>query len=191
MSFDQNAYEEEIFSKLQLLGKATEGVTFEECTFDACRLQESMFTKCRFIDCTFKGCMLSAVKVTGCAFQECAFTDCKIIGVDWSRVTELRGAVFTRCEMGQCNFAFLKLSKLVMTKGSLRESYLTECVCIGADFRETDFSGTIFAKDDVSSANFTGATNYAIDVRDNKIAKATFSLPEAVSLLRGLEIELS
>lgn len=39
-------------------------------------------------------------------------------------------------------------------------------------------------------ANFIGARNYAIDPTQNTLKKAKFSLPEAMSLLRSLDIEL-
>ena len=43
----------------------------------------------------------------------------------------------------------------------------------------------------LSKANFLEAKNYAINPQVNKIQKGKFSIPEALSLLRGFEIELS
>ena len=47
-----------------------------------------------------------------------------------------------------------------------------------------------FRQCNLTRANFEEATGYAIDVKLNEVSKARFSLPEAVSLLRSLDIVL-
>ena len=77
---------------------------------------------------------------------------------------------------------------------------LEECRARDVDFREgdfsqanftySDFSGSFFSKTNLSGADFTEATNYDIDVFQNRIEQARFSRFEAVRLLDSLEIEL-
>jgi hypothetical protein len=43
---------------------------------------------------------------------------------------------------------------------------------------------------DLTAADFNDARNYAIDVKQNRLKKTKFALPEAVSLLKGLDIVL-
>jgi uncharacterized protein YjbI with pentapeptide repeats len=59
-----------------------------------------------------------------------------------------------------------------------------------ADFRGTDLEKSIFRNTDISGANFVGAKNYYISPQYNRLKGAKFSLPEAMSLLYGLEIVL-
>ncbi|MBS0627616.1 MAG: pentapeptide repeat-containing protein, partial [Verrucomicrobia bacterium] len=64
-------------------------------------------------------------------------------------------------------------------------------ILIEVDFKDTDLLGTIFHNSDLSKADFSGSENYEIDVRLNKVKKARFSLPEALGLLRGFDIEVT
>jgi fluoroquinolone resistance protein len=47
-----------------------------------------------------------------------------------------------------------------------------------------------FLHTNLTEANFTDASNYAIDVQQNTVKHAKFALPEAVNLLRCMDIEL-
>ncbi len=57
-------------------------------------------------------------------------------------------------------------------------------------FEDCDFVGCQFHQTDLSSADFTTARNYFMNAESNKLKKTKFSLPEAVSLLANLDIEL-
>ena len=88
-------------------------------------------------------------------------------------------------------FFRLEYEKYVFFIGSkLKENYFTNTCLIGADFYDVDLSGTIFHNCDLSKADFSSATQYAIDPQTNKIKKARFSLPEAVGLLRTFDITI-
>ncbi len=73
---------------------------------------------------------------------------------------------------------------------TLRECNFADTCLIEADFKNTDLSLTTFHNCDLSKANFSGSKNYTIDIRANKVKKAKFSLPEAIALLLGFEIEI-
>lgn len=76
-------------------------------------------------------------------------------------------------------------------KGSkLRECYFNDTQLMDANFEDTDLTGTLFHNADLTKANFENAKNYSIDVRTNKVKKAKFSLPEALGLLHGFDIEI-
>lgn len=64
----------------------------------------------------------------------------------------------------------------------------TEADLNHGDFQYTDFEKSIFFKTNLSCTNFQQAKNYLIDVRNNTLKKARFSLPEALSLLFSLDI---
>jgi uncharacterized protein YjbI with pentapeptide repeats len=83
---------------------------------------------------------------------------------------------------------------------NLREIRIVECLAEDVDFREanltladltyTDFTGSQFLRTNLSNADFLAATNYNISILSNNVKKAKFSLPEAISLLRNLDIDL-
>jgi len=82
----------------------------------------------------------------------------------------------------------------------LRRIQIQDCVAVDVDFREADlsqadFSGTdlsdsLFLVTDLTQADLSRARNYRIDPSQNVVKKAKFSLPEAMSLLYGLDIVL-
>ena len=77
---------------------------------------------------------------------------------------------------------------------------MQNCVAREVDFAETNFSETNlrgtdftaarFANTNLTKADLRQAKNYSIRPDSNKIKKAKFSLPEAMLLLYGLDIEL-
>lgn len=81
---------------------------------------------------------------------------------------------------------------------ALRRSRFVGCVAREVDFRSadlteanctgTDFTGSKFRDTNLTKADFRRATGYAINPAANTIAKARFSLPDAVSLLSGFDI---
>ncbi|MBU0570367.1 pentapeptide repeat-containing protein [Patescibacteria group bacterium] len=64
----------------------------------------------------------------------------------------------------------------------------TDSNFVNVSFTNTDFEKSVFSKTNLAKANFNGAKNYYIDVRQNNIKKAHFSLPEALSLLNSLDV---
>ena len=62
---------------------------------------------------------------------------------------------------------------------------LSEAYC-----QETDFQGARFLDTNFTKADLRNALNYAIRPGDNLLKKTHFSLPEATSLLYGLDIIL-
>ena len=75
--------------------------------------------------------------------------------------------------------------------GEHRESDFAEADLSLASCTGTDFADSRFLHTDLTEADFVGARNYAISPSLNVLKKTSFSLPEAVSLLYGLDIVLS
>jgi uncharacterized protein YjbI with pentapeptide repeats len=59
-----------------------------------------------------------------------------------------------------------------------------------ASFARTDLAESVFLNTDLTQADLSQARNYRIDPGQNKIARARFSLPEAMSLLYNMDIEM-
>ena len=86
------------------------------------------------------------------------------------------------------SFFGLNLRSATIERCSAKETDFGEADLQGAVCRRTDFSGARFHGTNLERADLREAVNYAIDPRANKVKGARFSLPEAVALLRGLDI---
>jgi uncharacterized protein YjbI with pentapeptide repeats len=186
----QLIYSERTFTRMNVVGQTISGKEFEKCVFEKCSFLESTFSLCRFIDCIFSESMLSAIKCTSSIFLETVFKKSKVMGIDWSRAKKIRGLEFINCELNLSGFSFTKLPNLVMKNCTAKDVNFMEADCSNADFEGTDFENSIFQQTNLSGANFKRAFNYAIDCRYNTLKKTKFSMPEAASLLRGLDIVL-
>jgi uncharacterized protein YjbI with pentapeptide repeats len=191
----RNEFFEENFPDLDMADTVLEAKSFESCSFTQCSFNEAVLKQCKFVDCEFRSCDLSNAKLPGTKFTGAVFVECKLLGVDWTRADWPRYAApgklaFRKSLLDYCNFFGLSLPELVME----------ECRVVGADFREADFTKasfvysvfteTMFGRTKLAKADFSEATGYALDIRDNVIKGARFTRSEAIGLLYGLEIEL-
>jgi uncharacterized protein YjbI with pentapeptide repeats len=186
----KNQFFEETFSHIYLSDETIKDKEFEKCSFEKCSFIQVNFENCKFIDCVFFECVLSAVKPFNSSFSEVKFKDSKVIGVDWTKAKNIRFLDVETSQIDYSNFSFVKLPQLKLKNCVAHEVDFTEADLNEGDFEGTDFERTIFSKTNLTKCNFRKATNYLIDFRNNKVKKAKFSLPEAASLLRILDIDL-
>ena len=191
----QTEYENEQFKKITHEGDQIRQREFYDCVFSHCSLRETGFNHCKFTDCIFEDCDLSLIGFTGSSLNDIIFRRCQMIGVNWALVTwsqfQSESPVrFDECNLDFATFIGLSLRKLRMTGCSAKEVEFAEADLSGADFSGTDLAQSRFRHTNLTQANFVGAANYTIDIATSNIAKAKFSLPEALSLLYGLDIVL-
>jgi len=165
---------------------------FYDCTFVRCRFNETTFRMCRFVNCTFKNCDLSLMHVPGSSFSETAFEDSKVVGVDWTEASWrfLSSISFLRCMINYSIFTDMdlhgtRIERCVAEEVDFRGTNLT-----GANLSHTDFFESFFKHTVLDEADFSHARNYKIDVNLNKLKGAKFMLPDAIALLRSLDIVL-
>ncbi|MEJ2292498.1 MAG: pentapeptide repeat-containing protein [Deinococcales bacterium] len=186
-------YRDTAFRGLRL-STGVEGCTFVGCTFDDSHLREIAFRDCRVLACAFVACDLSLVDVGGSAFRDVSFDACNLTGVNWSRATatlhdpleiDFRDCILDFGVFQGCALEGRRLDHCVAHECDFRNTVLEGAVCRGTDFAGSNFDGA-----DLRGADLRKARDYAIDVRTTQVKGARFSLPDAVALLRGLEIEL-
>lgn len=192
---DAAEYSNQVFEKLELEGAELQGVSFYDCTFVKCNLANAKLAQCRFDNCRFVSCNLSLLNVRGSSFREVSFSSSKLLGIDWTTArwpsVALSGQLrFEECLLNSSSFFGLYLQELKMEACQAHDVDFTEADCGHASFLQTDFAGATFHQSKLVKADFSDATNYVIDVRTNKINGARFSLPDAVNLLRSLDIEI-
>jgi len=188
MNFTKNDYFQEKFSRLTLSKEIIEEIEFEECQFTNCTFIDCEFKKCKFLNCTFTDCLLSAINLSWSTINEIKFNQCKVIGIDWTKTQQVRDLQFIKSEINYSNFSMLRIPDTKIIDCVAKEVDFSETDLQGSDFQNTDLEKSIFNKTNLTKTDFRRATNYFIDVKNNIITKAQFSLPEALSLLQGLNI---
>jgi uncharacterized protein YjbI with pentapeptide repeats len=169
--------------------------TFEECTFVSCSFSDAQFDHCKFIECTFRSCDLSNVKLNASKFQLVTFEECKVIGVDWTRADWPRYSApaklaFRKSIVNYASFFGLNLQELVLEECKVRNVDFRQGDFARSNFTYSDFAESMFGGTKLQSTDFSEATNYVMDIRENQLKGARFTRTEASGLLYGLGIEL-
>ena len=169
---------------------------FGACAFVKCTFRETSFHDSKFKNCTFKKCTLSLVDIKGCTFIDTRFEDSQLIGFNWTEAVRSRSklsrfASFNGCVINHSSFFGMDLKKIGITRCVARDVDFAEANLSGANLTFTDFSQSRFLHTDLTEADFTGASGYAISPNLNTLKQTKFSLPEAMTLLYGLDIVLT
>jgi len=188
-------YLSQLFKDIDWSEKAIEATEFDNCTFIGCNFSNTQFLKCKFHECHFINCNLSLIKVAKCSFFDTLFEECKAIGINWTNAAwpniklncPLR---FTKCILNDSSFLGLSLQEMSMVECKAHDVDFRDADFTQADFSHTDFTHSLFSKTILKEANFSEAINYDINIFQNDVKRAKFTLPEAMSLLQHLDIEL-
>lgn len=188
----------ETFSKLQKEGEEVSALLFEDCLFTGCRFTELSLRSCRFSGCRFENCRIAAPEFQGCQMISCEFVRCDLSGVDWSALLDQRKREmgflpfdgFRECSLRHCVFFGFDLKNVDFSGADLSGSFFDDCSLKGAVFAGCQLQGTTFSQNDLTNADFRGATDYYFSLEGNRVKGARFSLPEAVNLLSALGVKI-
>lgn len=181
---------DETFEGLDCRGKTLSGKEFNGCAFIGVSFAEATLLRCKLIECTFQKCDFSNTLLKSSTLRDVVFEDSKLLGVNWTVVNAATHMIFRRSVLSLGNFNGMDLRKWVLSECVARELELGHTNLTDADCRGTDFSGSRFHQCNLTKADFRDAFNYAIRPADNVLKQARFSLPEATSLLYGLDLNL-
>lgn len=189
--FEESEYAGQVFDKLALVGAILRERDFTRCTFSKCDFSGCDLESSAFSQCLFDRCNLSVVKVNDVSFNDVTFKDSKLIGIDFTRCTINFVALgFKNCLIETCNFSALMMPRTRFENDEIRASIFSETNLTKAVFSDCDLERSIFHKTKLEGTDFSTAKNFTIDPTTNGLKGAKFSLPEAVSLLRSLQIVL-
>jgi uncharacterized protein YjbI with pentapeptide repeats len=190
------SYFDQSFVELNLNGLQIQSSQFENCIFNHCFFVDAEFNTCRFVNCEFIHCDLSLVRVPESVFISIRFENSKVIGINWTQA-DWEAAVLGK----PLRFVNSALNHSTFIGVKLIDTHFLNCSVVNVDFRETNLSGTDFSGSDLDGSLFTNTNlkgadlsqgrNYAIDPGTNNLQGAKFSLPEAMSLLYNMDIELT
>jgi uncharacterized protein YjbI with pentapeptide repeats len=191
----EREYEGTTFPTLEAAGIDRSGVAFYDCTFEGCDLSEARLTDCRFIDCVFEGCDLGLIQLTDSSFRGCRFEDCHLVGVVWGALRNDPGLPpeidFVRCALDYGEFSGLDLTGRTLRECRLHEATFAGTLMVEVDLRGSDAAGASFDRCDLRRADLRNVENLLLDPCSNRMTGAKVSLPGALSLLAGFEVELS
>lgn len=163
---------------------------FVGCEFSGIDFSSRQVKHCKFIECSFVKSNLSNIQVLSSIFRDVGFNSCKVMGVNFSNAETVVDIKFNECLLDLCVFQNLELKNSQFLKCSMKEVDFAECNLENSDFNGSDLKEAVFSNSNLKKVSFLEAYNYSIDIRFNEIKKAKFDLPEAVSLLRSLDIIL-
>lgn len=183
------------FQRITLHAALVSDAVFNGCSFSGCHFDETSFLNCKFTDCTFSDCSLNLCQFAGTTFSGVAFNNCQLMGINWSEASSttsllLKPLDFKSCVLNHGTMMGVNLACANLVDCTAHHVDFSEADMQKADCRGTDFTGSRFAATDLSGADFRGAVNYHISAQENRLKKTRFSLPEAMSLLYSLDIEL-
>lgn len=186
--FKTNDYWEEEFIDLE--EKELDSIYFDNCTFVKCNFSKAVIYKCKFTECRFVNCDLSLAVLKASTFNDVSFENCKLIGISWSSCDEPFDVTFSSCNLSQNSFHLMDLRQIKFIDSLIKDSGFEECNMEKSLFDNCDLQLSSFIKNNLKKANFVTSKNYLIDPKQNDLTKASFSLPEALSFLALLPIEI-
>lgn len=165
-------------------------VEFYECEFKNIHFFKSQLNHCRFENCRFVNCDLSLSKLDNSQFLEVEFLNSKLAGIDWRKTLKPFTVKFEECKLNDSIFFGLDLRSAEFLKSEVRHCDFEKCNLSKVSFSESDLLNSKFVNTTLTEADFTYATNYALDPTLNKIKKAKFSQPEVLALLDVFDISI-
>lgn len=184
-------YYDEIISEYEYHDDITFKV-FDDCSFNACNFEYAVFKHCKFKHCKFMNCKLSFIELNSTYFLNIDFVNCVIVGVNWAsaEINLHQNLKFLNCDISKSSFLGLSLRSISITKCIAREADFRDCDLSKANLTECNFQNALFCNTNLIEADLINSINYYINVFDNKIKDAEFSLPEALSLLTSMGIKI-
>lgn len=188
-------FEDEVFQNLKLEDEIFEGYEFIDCEFHNCVITESKFINCYFSNCQFFNCnmMLLTTEHTEVKFGE--FIKCIMVGINWDLL--LPSGRFAEpirklenCTLRYNHFSEMAFNKFDFSGSDFSNSTFEECTMKECNFENSRLENTEYYNCDLRKADFRDATGYQIDILSCKLKGAKFSFPEAIQLLKVLEIKV-
>jgi uncharacterized protein YjbI with pentapeptide repeats len=184
--FDEEIFNEESFQKILPLRQGE----FVGCTFSSIDFTSVNLAVHKFIECKFENCNLSNVSVKNTTFRDCHFSKCKLVGINFAETATLSTPQFHECVLDYAVFQSLNLSGCQFKTCSMKEVDFYECNLTKSSFTNSSLEAAVFNKANLKEADLRGAYDYSIDPKETILRKARFNLPEALCLLRSLDIIL-
>ncbi|HET8986107.1 MAG TPA: pentapeptide repeat-containing protein [Trueperaceae bacterium] len=197
---EEPRYSEETFegwdgSRPGLAGRpVVAGAIMVGCAFVDCSLGEMSFRGSHLSECRFERCDVSLADFTDTVFQGVVFDSCRLTGNHFDTLkTGALGimAGFDGCDLSYCSFRKMDLTACSFTNCTTADAEFVQCELEGVSFDGTDLTRCTFHANNLMGADLRGARNYVISPFGNRVEGMRVAMPEALSLLLEVGVDLS
>jgi uncharacterized protein YjbI with pentapeptide repeats len=183
---EEESFENETFTDLDLRGASLAGKEFFHCTFRNCRLEESRWTGSILEACVFRGCDLTRAQLTDTALRDVRFEGSKLMGIDWSPVRPNPELAFEDCNLRYCSFVGQSLRRTAFLRCSAPEVNFLDLDLTDADFTGSTLTGSTIRGCTLTKTDFSGAVGVFIDPAHNRLKGTRVPVESAVLLAQTL-----
>ena len=191
LPIDQKIFFDQQFDSLKTAKLNIDAREFHGCHFRNSQLTAANLIRSKFFDCSFINCDFSNAIIKDTIWRHCEFVDSKFLGLNWTIASALTHPAWRRCILSLGNFSGMDLRHARLEECTAREVEFAHANLSDAFCQNTDFKGSRFHQTNLTKTDMRNAINYVIHPQENILKKTHFSLPEAISLLYGLDILLS
>ena len=170
------------------------GAVLVGCIFRDCSLSELSFRGAHLSECRFERCDVSLADFTDTVFQGVVFESCRLTGNHFDTLkTGALGvmAQFEACDLSYCSFRKMDLTACSFTGCSFVDGEFVKCELEGVSFDGSDLNRCTFHANNLMDADLRSARNYVISPFGNRVKGMRVTMPEALSLLGELGVDLS
>ncbi len=163
---------------------------FYRCTFNTVKLAEAHLERCIFEQCAFNDCDLTRCALKGVSLRGVTFTRCKLLGVDFSRISDNPDVTFDTCILRYAAFAGLNLRNTTFSTCELQEAQFEGTSLVASRFPNSDVTGATWTRCDLSTADLSHAVGLYLDARANRVKDAFVPVETAVRMAQeaGLRV---
>lgn len=193
---DKTEYFDQLFETQDCSSKTIQNKLFENCHFKHCNFDNAHLVNCRFVNCEFTDCGLNTITLPNTMFSDVVFSNSKLMGINWSTAkwpqVKLSSSIsFYLCNISHSSFFGLNISEINIQKCKSHDVDFREADLSNSHLVDTDFDQSQFIRTKLTSADFSGAFNYNIDITLNDVKKAIFTFPDVINLLLHFEIKIN
>lgn len=157
---------------------------FEQCTFRKLKAPEAVLSGSTFVNCRFEECDLSKIELKKTKLNDVFFVKTRLMHVDFSLCDPFALQLdFLECQLDYTVFLNRKLKKTRFVECSMKEAHFLQCDLAGALFKECNLELAKFSENNLTQADFATSYNLRMNLDDNKVKKARFSLHTLPGLL--------
>ena len=162
---------------------------FEQCTFRQLDLSKRSLSGSSFVNCQFDTCILTNADIRNTKLYDVTFLRSRLIQLDFGHCNPFGFHVdFTGCQLDHTIFLNRNLKKTRFIECSMKEAHFLKCDLTKAEFDQCNLELARFGECNLTQVNFSSSFNLKMDLDDNVVKKARFSLHNLPGLLSKYDL---
>lgn len=179
---EARSIEEAEIEGADLVGVDLGGKELVRSTLRRCKLAGTRWSGTRIEDTTIEASDLTRARVDGLGLRGARFVRSKLMGIDWSALSDFPDVSFEECNLEYTTFVGLALRKVRFDRCVMTEASFVRTDLQSAVFDGCRMAGVRFEDCDLRSASMASASDVLVDPRSNKVKGLRVSEDAAVRL---------